>query len=83
MSDPRDLGFNYGKGWGSVPKPPVYLQAAKLARQLGREAAQMSAQAWALEMALRSVRLATTGVEKAVAIAELATEVERVGFRAP
>lgn len=71
MSDPRELGFNYGRGWGAAPKPPVYLQAAKLARQLGQQVSQMSAQAWALEMALRSVQLATTGVEKAVAIAEL------------
>ena len=76
MSDPRNLGFNYGKGWGGLPKPPVYLHAAQLARHLGREAAQMSAKAWALEMALRSVRLATTGVEKAVAITELERELQ-------
>ena len=78
MSDPRELGFNYGKGWGSGPKPPVYLVAAQLARQLGRQVSQMSAQAWALEMALRNVRLATTGVEKAVAIAKLERELQNI-----
>jgi len=78
MSDPRELGFNYGRGWGVAPKPPVYLVAAKLARQLGRQLSQMSAQAWALEMALRSVRLATTGVEKAVAIAALERKLQNI-----
>ena len=78
MSDPRDLGFNYGKGWGNQPKPPVYLQAMKLARNLSEEAVEKSAQAWKLEMALRNVRLATTGVEKAVAVAELAAELDKL-----
>jgi hypothetical protein len=78
MNDPRDLGFNYGIGWGSARKPPSYLYAAKLARKLGQEAMQKSAQAWALEMALRNVRLATTGVEKAVACAALTAELEKL-----
>jgi hypothetical protein len=74
MCDPRDLGFNYSTGWGSAPKPPVYLYAMKLARQLGQEVVEKSAQAWALEMALRNVRLATTGAEKAVAVAALVSQ---------
>jgi hypothetical protein len=78
MSDPRDLGFNYGTGWGSAPKPPIYLLAIKLARRLGQDAVEKSAQAWALEMALRNVRLATTGVEKAVAVVELARQMEKL-----
>jgi hypothetical protein len=79
MSDPRDLGFNYGPGWGSQPKPPVYLRAAKLSRVLARRLAEQSAKAWRLEMALRNVRLATTGVEKAIAITELSSELAQFG----
>jgi hypothetical protein len=77
MSDPREAGFNYAKGWGSAPKPPIYLAAAKLTRQLNQESALISARAWALELALWRVRMATTGVEKAVAVAELAAEVKK------
>lgn len=77
MSDPRNSGFNYGKGWGALPKPPIYHHAAKLAREIGRDAALKSSQAWALELALWRVRIATTGVEKAVAVAALASEVEK------
>lgn len=77
MSDPREAGFNYGKGWGSAPKPPIYLEAAKLARQLNKESALISARAWALELALWRVRIATTGVEKAMAVAELFAEVQK------
>jgi hypothetical protein len=71
MSDPRAFGFNYGSGWGKGSKPPIYLHASKLAHELGKDAARKSAQAWTLEMALRKVRLASTGVEKALAVAEL------------
>jgi hypothetical protein len=77
MSDPRERGFNYGRGWGSAPKPPVFLHATKVAHKLGKQATEMSARAWALEMALRNVRLATTGVEKAIAVAELERELAR------
>ena len=58
MSDPRKSGFNYGEGWGATSKPPVYLHAAKLARQLAHESSLISARAWALEMALWRVRIA-------------------------
>jgi hypothetical protein len=78
MSDPREFGFNYGRGWGNAFKPPIYLRAAKLARELGEEAARNSAQAWVIEMALRKVRLASTGAEKAIAVAELTRAVEQV-----
>ncbi|HWA92089.1 MAG TPA: hypothetical protein VG889_18765 [Rhizomicrobium sp.] len=78
MSDPRERGFNYGKGWGSAPKPPIFLHATKLAHQLGQQAMALSARAWALEMALRNVRLATTGVEKVIAVRELERETERL-----
>ena len=82
MSDPRALGFNYGKGWGSDPKPPIFLEATRLARILGQEAVQMSARAWALEMALRNVRIATTGAEKASAVAALEREMRQLGLLA-
>lgn len=65
---PRQRGYNYGEGWGSDPKPPIYLEAAKLARVLNQEANLKSMEAWALEMAIREVRLAETGVEKAAAV---------------
>jgi hypothetical protein len=71
--DPRTLGFNYGPGWGSEPKPPIYNTAMKVAFVLGREATKLSAQAWALEMAIRDVRLASRGCEKAQAVAKLET----------
>ena len=70
-SDPRTRGFNYGVGWGSDPKPPVFLTAAKLARDLGKRAAELNREAWALEMAVRHVRVACTIPEKAQAIAKL------------
>lgn len=72
--DPRTRGFNYGPGWGPSPKPPVYAHAVRVAYVLGQEATKMSAKAWALEMAIRDVRLACTGVEKAVAVKKLEAE---------
>ena len=78
MSDPRKSGFNYGKGWGATSKPPVYLHAAKLARQLAHESSLISARAWALEMALWRVRIATTGVEKSQAVANLSAEMQKL-----
>ena len=77
MSDPRHHGFNYASGWGPASKPPIYHQASKVARLLSQEAARASAQAWKLELALWRVRIASTGVEKAAAVAELATELEQ------
>jgi hypothetical protein len=77
--DPRERGFNYGKGWGRAPKPPIYQTAANLARHLNAEVAHKSAQAWALEMALRNVRLASTGVEKAMAVSELIAAMRKLG----
>jgi len=77
MCEPREQGFNYGRGWGSTPKPPVYDRATKVARRLGQEATEKSAQAWRLEMALWKVRIASTEIEKAGAVANLAVELER------
>ncbi|MDE1945383.1 MAG: hypothetical protein KGI03_03885 [Patescibacteria group bacterium] len=79
MTDPREGGFNYASGWGPARKPPIYLQAAKLARRLTQESALMSARAWALELALWRVRIATTGVEKARAVLELSDEMHKLG----
>ncbi len=70
--DPRSRGFNYGAGWGTAPKPPVFHAASKLARDLAACARVMSDQAWALEMLLRDVRLAHTAPEKAAAVNRLA-----------
>ncbi len=77
MSDPRESGFNYATGWGKAPRPPIYHHAAKLAYRLGQEAALISARAWALELALWRVRIATTGVEKAVAMVALTAEMQK------
>jgi hypothetical protein len=74
MNDPRDKGFNYGSGWGSGPKPPAYATAVILARKLGQRAIEMSRQAWAFEMRLRSIRLASTSVEKIAAVQTLEVE---------
>lgn len=70
-------GFNYGRGWGDAPKPPIYQEAMKRCRDLSEEATRMSAKAWALEMALWRVRIATTGPEKAIAMMELLVELDR------
>lgn len=78
MSDPRAMGFNYSRGWGAVAKPPLYHHAAQVARKLAREAAQKSSQAWALETALWNVRIATTGVEKAKALAGLSVALRAI-----
>lgn len=75
QDDPRDKGFNYGKGWGSDPKPFLYHQAMKLSRILNQEAQEASKRAWQLEHALWRVRIATTGVEKAAALKELSVYV--------
>jgi len=80
MSDPRELGFNYGRGWGAAPKPPIFIYATKITRKLGQLATDFSACAWTLEMALKNVRIATTGVEKAAAIAALERELCRLGL---
>lgn len=71
MQDPRQAGYNYGQGWGSAPKPPIYFEGMKRAQVLNEEATQKQSEAWALEMALRDVRLATTDEEKVEAGAAL------------
>lgn len=70
--NPRALGFNYGVGWGSEPKPAVYEQGAALANRLADQANEASRGAWAVEHALRAVRIADTAKEKADAVAALA-----------
>ncbi len=70
-SGPRTKGFNYGIGWGSAPKPPIYLSALALARTLTRRAVRMSQEAWVLEMACREVRLASSATEKRIAMDNL------------
>ena len=76
LADPRTFGFNYA-GWGADPKPPVYHTAMKIARLLGTQAAEMHDKAWALEMAVRRVRLATHAVEKVRAVSLLEIELAK------
>jgi hypothetical protein len=71
MQDPRTQGFNYGQGWGSSPKPPLYFDGMRRAQFLNAEATQKQAEAWALEMVLRDVRLATSDEEKQAAVSAL------------
>lgn len=70
-TNPRANGFNYGVGWGPTPKPPIYHEAQELARIFGRAANAASRKAWALEMAIRTVRLAETPTEKECSISAL------------
>ena len=72
--NPRLKGFNYGIGWGPTPKPPIYDEARALALVLGELATKASSTAWALQMAIRCVRLAETDTEKARAVADLEKE---------
>ena len=69
--NPRAKGFNYGIGWGSTPKPPIYHKAQELALVFNRIANAATKKAWALEMAIRTVRLAETETEKRCAISAL------------
>ena len=77
MSDPRANGYNYGRCLQG-PKPPAFHTAMKLAHMLSVEAVQKAADAWVLEMAIRNVRLACTGVEKVIALNELEREMARL-----
>lgn len=67
--------FNYGRPLQETP--PIYLAGMKLARRLSQEALRASQQAWALEMALWKVRIATTGEEKAIAVQALIKEMAK------
>jgi hypothetical protein len=78
MNDPRDDGFNYGRGWGSDPKPPTYLFGMAMARRMGQALILQSKRLWRLEMALRNVRVASTGAEKATAVAALRTLIDEL-----
>jgi hypothetical protein len=69
--NPRANGFNYGVGWGPTPKPPIYSEAQELALIFNRAANIASRKAWALEMAIRTVRLAETPKEKECAVSAL------------
>jgi hypothetical protein len=71
IDNPRANGFSYGIGWGPSPKPPIYHKAQELALVFNRIANAAVRKAWALEMAIRTVRLAETETEKRCAIAAL------------
>jgi hypothetical protein len=75
--NPRANGFNYGVGWGPTAKPPIYREAQVLALHLNRLAIETSRNAWALEMAIRNVRMAETDTEKKRSVASLATEMAK------
>ena len=73
----RANGFNYGVGWGPTAKPPIYEEAQDLALHLNRLANEASRNAWALEMAIRDVRLAETDTEKKRSVTSLAIEMAK------
>jgi hypothetical protein len=75
--NPRANGFNYGVGWGPSEKPPIYKTAQDLALILDRESNEASRTAWALQMAIRDVRLAETDLEKKQAVSALCLEVAK------
>ena len=75
--NPRAAGFNYGIGWGRAPKPPIYEQGTLLAQRLGSQAMEASRAAWAVEHALRAVRIAETDKEKTDALAALTEQVRK------
>lgn len=60
------------------PKPPIYHLATTLCRDLRSKAAFVSARAWELEMAIRDVRHATLGAEKAIAVSRLQAKLEEL-----
>jgi hypothetical protein len=69
--NPRANGFNYGVGWGTTPKPPIYFEAQQLALIFNRAANIASRKAWSLEMTIRTVRLAETPRERDAAVSAL------------
>ena len=73
----RANGFNYGVGWGPTAKPPIYEEAEELALHLNRLANEASRKAWALEMAIRDVRLAETDTDKKRSVTSLAIEMAK------
>ena len=75
--DQRANGFNYGVGWGPTAKPPIYEEAQDLALHLNRLANEASRKAWALEMAIRDVRLAETDTDKKRSVTSLAIEMAK------
>jgi branched-subunit amino acid aminotransferase/4-amino-4-deoxychorismate lyase len=75
--NPRANGYNYGVGWGSTAKPPIYAEAQALALHLNRLANEATRLAWALEMAIRDVRLAETDTEKKQSVTNLAIELAK------
>lgn len=75
--NPRANGYNYGVGWGPTEKPPIYGEAQKLALHLNEIAHQATRQAWALEMAIRDVRLAETDLEKKHSVTALSMAMAR------
>lgn len=70
-TDPRAAGFNYGVGWGSAPKPAEYFRLENRARDMRANAQALNARLWAVEMALRNLRLASTPQEKEKAVSDL------------
>jgi hypothetical protein len=75
--NPRASGFNYGVGWGPTAKPPIYAEAQEFALQLNRAANEASRTAWALEVAIRNVRLAETDTEKKQSVTALSVEMAK------
>ena len=73
----RANGFNYGVGWGPTAKPPIYEEAQDLALHLNRLANEASRKAWALEMAIRDVRLAETDTDKKRSVTSIAIEMAK------
>lgn len=74
---PRKQGFNYGIGWGSDPKPPIYFEAEKLEAAWTKTMHEVQAIRYALTEAIRNVRLSETATEKRRAVATLAEVVSK------
>jgi hypothetical protein len=75
--NPRKAGFNYGTGWGSAPKPPIFAAGEALAQRLGAAAIAASRDAWEVDHAVRDVRLAETPEEKTTRVATLTALVHK------
>jgi len=75
--DPRQHGFNYGRGWGDDPKPAIYYEAEAVASRLRQAANEASAEAWSLDMVIRNIRLAGTPEEKVKAVFALEQRMRR------
>jgi len=70
ISEQRQNGFNYGSGWKG-PLPEIYFDAVTIVEALRLNAHEASSRHWAMETAIRNMRLAESDNERSRAVSGL------------